>query len=106
MDFSSFFSSILPIRKYIVYGNSMSPTINHGQTALVNKLAYRFSSPRKGDIIVFYERKREKELIKRVIVSSSGSIIVEGDNKAESTDSRVFGAISKRDIIGKVIAIL
>src|SRR5258705_3235956 len=38
---------------YSVSSESMSPTLNAGGHVVVNKLAYRFSSPQPGDVIVF-----------------------------------------------------
>ncbi len=51
-----------------VDGFSMLPTLRDGELVLVNKLAYRFSSPARGDIIVFRSTTNtDMELIKRVI---------------------------------------
>lgn len=36
----------------VVKGSSMEPTFVHGDLIVVNKLAYRFSSPKSGDIVV------------------------------------------------------
>jgi signal peptidase I len=38
---------------YSIPSESMSPTLNAGGHVVVNKLAYRFSSPQPGDVIVF-----------------------------------------------------
>ncbi len=51
-----------------VDGYSMEPTLHDGEFVIVNKLAYRFGSPQRGDVIVFrYPRDPEQEYIKRVI---------------------------------------
>ncbi len=51
-----------------VDGYSMEPTMQNGEFVLVNKLAYKFSSPKIGDVIVFrYPRDPSQEYIKRVI---------------------------------------
>lgn len=51
-----------------VDGFSMLPTLRDGELVLVNKLAYRLSSPARGDIIVFRSTTNtDMELIKRVI---------------------------------------
>jgi signal peptidase I len=39
--------------KAIVDGSSMVPNLSHGQKILVNKVAYLFPEPDRGDIIVF-----------------------------------------------------
>ncbi len=51
-----------------VDGYSMEPTLHDGEFVIVNKLAYRFGSPQRGDVIVFrYPRDPQQEYIKRVI---------------------------------------
>jgi signal peptidase I len=50
-----------------VDGFSMKPTLQDGEYVLVNKLAYRFGEPQRGDIIVFRPVNPGEELIKRVI---------------------------------------
>lgn len=51
-----------------VDGTSMEPTLHNGELILVNKLAYRFSQPTRGDVIVFYfPRDPEQEYIKRLV---------------------------------------
>ena len=51
-----------------VDGFSMRPTLQDGEYILVNKLAYKFSEPQRGDIIVFvFPVNPEEDLIKRII---------------------------------------
>ncbi|OIO87851.1 MAG: signal peptidase I [Anaerolineae bacterium CG2_30_58_95] len=69
-----------------VDGFSMLPTLQNNELALVNRLAYRFGKPERGDIIVFHFPVNPKEdLIKRVIglpgeevVVSDGKVYVNG----------------------------
>ena len=53
----------------VVKGSSMEPAFLHGDVVLVNKLAYRFSNPDKGDIVICHleSGKGEESIIKRVI---------------------------------------
>ncbi len=52
----------------ITNGESMSPTLVHGDMIFVEKLSYLFGEPERGDIIVFpYPADPSKEYIKRVI---------------------------------------
>jgi len=54
--------------KAIVDGSSMEPNLSHGQKILVNKVAYLFSEPDRGDIIVFDPPvSSQNDYIKRVI---------------------------------------
>ncbi len=58
----------MAVQNYRVEGPSMEPTLHHGQFLLVNKLAYRFGSLQRGDIVVFrYPHDPSRSFIKRVI---------------------------------------
>jgi signal peptidase I len=51
-----------------VDGSSMVPTFQDGEFVIVEKVSYRFSDPRRGDVVVFhFPRDPEQEYIKRVI---------------------------------------
>lgn len=61
-----------------VDGFSMQPTMQSGEFVIVNKLAYKFSKPKTGDVIVFqYPRDPEQEYIKRVIGTPGDIVVVE-----------------------------
>lgn len=56
----------------IVRGESMMPTLQNKNYLIINKTAYWFSKPQRGDIIVFKSHLKdddgkEKDLVKRVI---------------------------------------
>ena len=69
-----------------VEGSSMEPTLHNGEFLIVNRLAYRFGSPKIGDVVVFHPPSDlEQEYIKRVIALpgdrveiSNGKVIVNG----------------------------
>jgi signal peptidase I len=55
-------------RTGLVNGVSMEPTLSQGEIVLINKMAYRLTSPALGDIIAFpHPSDPSKQLIKRVI---------------------------------------
>ncbi|MCR4425192.1 MAG: signal peptidase I [Firmicutes bacterium] len=55
-------------RSFLVQGPSMEPTLHDGERLLVNKFVYRFSSPKRGNIVVFrYPYNPSRMFIKRVI---------------------------------------
>ncbi len=65
---------------------SMKPTLQPGDLLLVNKLAYKWSSPKHGDIIVFhFQGDKNEDYIKRLIglpgdvVSVKGGIVYVND---------------------------
>lgn len=91
---------MIPLFKFKVDGQSMTPTFRHGDVVLVNRLSYIFTKPKIGDLVVL---KRKKYIIKRISQVSREEFFVLGDNKVESIDSREFGWIKKKEIVGKVI---
>ncbi len=82
----------------------MTPAFRVGDRILVNRLSYLLNKPRIRDVVVL---KREKFIIKRIAKikpSADGDIFfVTGDNRRESTDSRHFGWVRKKDIVGRVM---
>jgi len=81
----------------------MSPTLKEHEIVLVNRLAYFLRNPKINEIIVLKDPRTKREVIKRITKIRKNMYFVEGDNKNESTDSRVFGEISRSAIIGKVL---
>jgi signal peptidase I len=58
-----------------VEGNSMEPSLRDGQMVVVNRLAYRWSEPKRGDIVVFhFPLDPSRRFIKRVIGLSGETI--------------------------------
>lgn len=130
-----------------VKGNSMLPGFTNGDFLLTNKISYRFSLPKRGDVVVFKApRNKNYDYIKRVvalpgekIALRNGNIyingsqldessyleknaytkggyflpeesevvvppeqyFVAGDNRLHSSDSREWGLVPKKDIIGR-----
>lgn len=145
---------ILPIRYFLmqpfyVQGASMEPTFYTHDYLIINELEYYFSSPKRGDVVVFRSPYNSGEyFIKRVIglphekveikdgqiyiynkEHPEGFVLKEdylpgietfaennkfseveisdkeyyllGDNRSASLDSRTFGQVSLKSIIGK-----
>jgi signal peptidase I len=57
------------VEKTTVVGESMETTLQEGDKLIVNKLAYRFSKPKRFDVIVFKQSGKEHSYynIKRII---------------------------------------
>lgn len=79
---------ILPIRYYLVQpffvkGASMEPNFEDGDYVLVNEISYRFSTPARGDVVIFrYPQDPSQFFIKRIIGLS--------DETVEIKDNRVI----------------
>lgn len=81
----------------------MVPTIFPNQTVLVSGIPYFFILPKRGDIVAC--KKSGKVLMKRITQVTANGYILSGDNINDSMDSRSLGAIKRKAILGKVIAI-
>lgn len=56
------------VSRVIVEGSSMEPNLYNNERLLVNKIAYSFSDPERGDVIIFTPPyPSENDLIKRII---------------------------------------
>ncbi len=134
------------VQPHEVKGSSMEPNFHNNDYILTDKISYKFSYPKRGDVIIFKSPKNpEVDYIKRVIALPGetvkvlqgyvyvndnklpevyladqtslfpGSYLTEGsnitvgedqlfvlgDNRPHSSDSREFGPIDKKLIIGK-----
>lgn len=95
---------MLPLARFRVEDDSMRPTLEPGDYVLVNRWAYRFRRPAKGDLVVLRDPESpERFLIKRFSDSTdSERFTVLGDNAPRSRDSRMFGSVDRRNLVGKV----
>ena len=59
-------------------GESMEPSLSNGQEVLINKIAYQFSAPKRGDVIVFRPNGNENAhySIKRVVAGPGDSLYI------------------------------
>lgn len=84
-----------------VHGESMSPTIKHGEIILAKR---NVNQLRVGQVVIANVDNRQ--VIKRISKIKHGELFLEGDNKEGSTDSREYGFVSRSNIYAKVIAVL
>ena len=125
-----------------VDGESMIPTLENHDRLIVNKLVYRWTDPRVGDVVMHYwPEDPSKSFVKRIVaepgdtirsvdgrvfrndvplpddfipedyrmpdtwgpeVVPQGYYYVMGDHRNNSSDSRSWGRVPKKYIIGKV----
>jgi len=103
------------VRRVEVRGASMEPSLLAGDHLLV----LGWGRPRRGDVVALRDPRRpaERALVKRVaagpgeaatcagVVLRAGprGYVVLGDNLAESTDSRSFGAVRPALLLGRCV---
>ena len=90
------------VSRVTVDGDSMSPALVPGDRLLI----LRSHSLASGDVVAVRDpRDPTRLLVKRVVVIDPRSrlVSVEGDNRAASTDSRVFGPVPIAAIVGKAV---
>ncbi len=77
---------------FIVPTPSMEPTLKVGDKVIINKMAYKFGSIERGDIVAFHSPIEEKDLVKRAVaiegdeitLTSEGEIYINGEKITES----------------------
>ncbi|MCQ2976699.1 MAG: signal peptidase I [archaeon] len=89
------FGISLLINKYVietteVIGESMSHTLEPEEKLLIDKLVYKISKPKRGDIVVFLPDAEGKNYVKRVIALPGetidihdGSVFIDGEQLLE-----------------------
>lgn len=79
----------------------MDPSITNGSIVIVVRIPFLLRTIKKGDIVA--ARRQNKIVIKRIAKVENGKFFLQGDNTHDSLDSRTFGLIERKQIIGKVI---
>lgn len=85
-----------------IAGDSLSPEFEDGDFVLVSRIPFLFRPPKPGEVVAF-RKPPYGLLVKRVErLEPEGELFVVG-TQPESVDSRQFGSIRKRELVGKVI---
>lgn len=79
-------ASLLSARRFVVEGDSMEPGLTSCQHLLVNRLAYHFSTPSRGDVIVLRDPGQPgRHCVKRIIglpgehmLMEKGQVFIDG----------------------------
>jgi nickel-type superoxide dismutase maturation protease len=99
-------------RRITVRGRSMAPALLPAERLLFDRLAYVRDRPRVGELVlVAHPLRQELRVVKRLVGApcdtiggrslGRGEYWVLGDNAEESTDSRVFGPVRRRHLLGR-----
>jgi signal peptidase I len=108
------FFILFNFRVSYVIGNSMHPTLKNNTLIIIDKYFFKIFEIKRGDILVITLNK--EEMIKRIaylpgesfenegkkITLEKNEIYLLGDNPKESIDSRDYGPVNTRNIIGKI----
>ncbi len=96
---------LLVANPYRVHGQSMAPSLQDGKLVILDKVSYKFRSPKAGEVVVAHT-PLGIEVVKRIIKETApGKYWLEGDNKEASTDSREFGPVGQEAIVGRVLSL-
>ena len=65
-----------------VIGDSMEPVLWNGQEILINRIGYKLSTPKRGDVVVFLPNGNENShyYVKRVIGLPGEKVLIENGN--------------------------
>ena len=137
------------IQPFYVSGPSMEPNFHNNEYIIVDQMTYRFTAPKRGDVIVFkWPENIAISFIKRIIATPGETVdvhdghvfittktnnnpvelkesyinvdtgndvrrtlgkdeyFVMGDNRNNSSDSRIWGPVARHLIIGKVWVVI
>ena len=91
------------LRLIKVTGDSLYPEYQNGDFVITSKIPVLFGSLRTGDVVVFVHQPYGL-LIKRIerVDDTESRFFVVG-TQLHSVDSREFGWINRREILGKVL---
>lgn len=68
------------LQPYAISSNSMEPTLVPGDKILVNRYAYQYGTPTRGDIVVFaYPKDTSRTFVKRVIAVEGETVELKGN---------------------------
>ena len=86
-------------QRTVVDGSSMSPTLSDKDNLIVDKISYRFSDPKRFDVVVFpYQHAKRTYYIKRIIglpgeevyIDQEGTIYINGNVLDEDYGAEVI----------------
>ena len=89
-----------------VDGHSMEPALQPHDRVLVKRWKSGRSAPLGQIVVAWHPHRSDLRMIKRLRWSDENGFWLEGDNPAESTDSRHLGWIDPENLIGVVVGVI
>lgn len=87
-------------RRLVVRGESMRPALAPGDRVLVAP----FVRLRPGDVVALHDPERPGALVvKRLARVADDVVVVLGDDEVMSVDSRRYGPVARRSVLGVVV---
>ena len=94
--------TFFPISIFKVRGRSMLPSFREGDYLLVCNIAYLLSSLKKGDVVIARHPSDKQLILKRILKIKDKKYFLAGDNQKDSSDSKNFGKVNRKSLVGKV----
>ncbi len=65
------------VKPFTIHQVSMRPTLEEGDRILINRLAYRFGEPSRGDVVVLHSPvNADEDLVKRIVALAGDTVAV------------------------------
>lgn len=92
------------VQRTVVDGTSMSSTLSNGDNVLIDKISYRFTKPKRFDVVTFdYLYEEDESYIKRIIGLPGESVrIIGGYVYIDRHDGKGYEILSE-DIYGNAV---
>ena len=115
--FAALLIKILIVDFMIADGHSMVPTVNPGSILIVGRIYYglrlpgrinylfQWRIPKQGDVVVFYTPNGDIAVKRCAEILGGEMFYALGDNESQSFDSRNYGPVPTKNIIGKALGI-
>jgi signal peptidase I len=89
------------VKSYVIPTPSMVPTLMEGDRVMVNRFIFRFTEPKRGDVIVFQTDLRKDPLIKRVVVVGGDRIAVHDGKLYLNGEAQVEPQLNEPVMVGE-----
>lgn len=90
---------VIPVRvliaePFVVSGASMVPTFQNGNYLIIDKLSYKFTNPKRNDVVIFrYPNDKTKFFIKRIIGLPNETVDIKGSTVTISNTENSVGFV-------------